>query len=131
MIGFPFLLSLSLSNQGFKRIDYFNYLDDDTLQTTDWQMFNGGTFKTGFNYNVNQNMRVFINTGYFSKQPIFNNIFLNYQNDINTNAKNQSVRAFEIGYSYYDKLIDFDINAITRMERQTIFKKICTSLRSS
>ena len=45
--NFPFL-PLSLSNQGFKRIDYFNYMDDDTLQTTDWQIFNGGTFKTGF-----------------------------------------------------------------------------------
>ena len=108
---FSFFSSLSLSNQGFKRIDYFNYMDDDSLQTTNWQIFNGGTFKTGFNFNVNQNMRVFVNTGYFSKQPIFNNIFLNYQNDINTNAKNQSVRAFEIGYSYYNKLIDFDINA--------------------
>ena len=108
---FSFFSSLSLSNQGFKRIDYFNYLDDDSLQTTDWQIFNGGTFKTGFNFNVNQSSRIFVNTGYFSKQPIFNNIFLNYQNDINTNAKNQSVRAFEIGYSYYNKLIDFDINA--------------------
>ena len=37
--------SLSLSNQGFKRVDYFNYLDDDTLQTTNWQIFNGGTLK--------------------------------------------------------------------------------------
>ena len=108
---FSFFSSLSLSNQGFKRIDYFNYLDDDSLQTTDWQIFNGGTFKTGFNFNVNQSSRIFVNTGYFSKQPIFNNIFLNYQNDINTNAKNQTVRAFEIGYSYFNKLIDFDLNA--------------------
>ena len=30
---FPFLYSLSLSNQSL-RVDHFNYLDDDTLQTT-------------------------------------------------------------------------------------------------
>jgi len=108
---FSFFTSLSLSNQGFKRIDHFNYLDDDTLKITDWQSFKGGTFKTGFNLNIYKNMRVFVNAGYFSKQPIFNNIFLNYQNDININAENQSVRAFEVGYSYFKKIIDFDINA--------------------
>lgn len=108
---FSVFTSLSLSNQGFKRVDNFNYLDSDTLQTTKWQIFNGGTFKAGLNYNISKNMRLFFNAGYFSKQPIFNNIFLNYRNDINTNAVNQKVKAVEIGYSYFKKFIDFDVNA--------------------
>ena len=108
---FSIFTSLSLSNQGFKRVDNFNYLNSDTLQTTKWQIFNGGTFKAGLNYNISKNMRLFFNAGYFSKQPIFNNIFLNYRNDINTNAVNQKVNAVEIGYSYFKKFIDFDVNA--------------------
>lgn len=108
---FSVFTSLSLSNQGFKRVDNFNYLDSDTLQTTKWQIFNGGTFKAGLNYNISKNMRLFFNAGFFSKQPIFNNIFLNYRNDINTNAVNQKVKAVEIGYSYFKKFIDFDVNA--------------------
>ena len=108
---FSFFTSLSLSNQGFKRIDHFNYLDDDTLQTTEWQMFKGGTFKTGVNYNFHKNMRLFLNAGYFSKQPIFNTIFLRYRNIINETAKNQTVKAGELGYSFYNKILDLDINA--------------------
>ena len=56
---FSVFSSLSLSNQGFKRVDHFNYLDDDTLQTTNWQIFNGGTLKAGLNYNLSKNSRLF------------------------------------------------------------------------
>ena len=108
---FSTFTSLSLSNQGFKRVDYFNYLDDDTLQTTNWQIFNGGTLKAGLNYNLSKNMRLFVNAGYFSKQPIFNTIFLRYRNIINETAKNQTVEAYEIGYSFFKGDFDLDINA--------------------
>jgi len=108
---FSIFSSLSLSNQGFKRVDHFNYLDDDTLQTTDWQSFNGGTLKAGLNYNFSKNMRLFLNAGYFSKQPIFNTIFLRYRNIINESAKNQTVEAYEIGYSFFKGDFDLDINA--------------------
>ncbi|MEK9620163.1 MAG: TonB-dependent receptor [Flavobacteriales bacterium] len=108
---FSVFSSLSLSNQGFKRVDHFNYLDDDTLQTTDWQIFNGGTLKAGLNYNLSKNSRLFFNAGYFSKQPIFNTIFLRYRNIINETAKNQTVEAYEIGYSFFKGDFDLDINA--------------------
>ena len=108
---FSVFSSLSLSNQGFKRVDHFNYLDDDTLQTTNWQIFNGGTLKAGLNYNLSKNMRLFLNAGYFSKQPIFNTIFLRYRNIINETAKNQTVEAYEIGYSFFKGDFDLDINA--------------------
>ena len=108
---FSVFSSLSLSNQGFKRVDHFNYFDDDTLQTTDWQIFNGGTLKAGLNYNLSKNSRLFFNAGYFSKQPIFNTIFLRYRNIINETAKNQTVEAYEIGYSFFQGDFDLDINA--------------------
>ena len=108
---FSVFSSLSLSNQGFKRVDHFNYLDDDTLQTTNWQIFNGGTLKAGLNYNLSKNSRLFFNAGYFSKQPIFNTIFLRYRNIINETAKNQTVEAYEIGYSFFKGDFDLDINA--------------------
>ena len=56
-------------------------------------------------------MRLFFNGGYFSKQPIFSNIFLRYRNIINENAKNQTVNAYEIGYSYFNGSLDIDFNA--------------------
>lgn len=108
-------VSFNGSQQGFKRIDYFNYLDNaapgsDTAQATDWQNFLGGNAKAGFNYKLNDNMRVYASGGYFSKQPIFDNIFLNYVNDINPDAKNQTVTAAEAGYGYFDGKINASVN---------------------
>ena len=56
-------------------------------------------------------MRVYASGGYFSKQPIFDNIFLNYVNDINPDAANQTVTAAEVGYGYFDGKINASINA--------------------
>ena len=93
-------LSFSGSNQGFKRIDYFNYLDSDPAQESDWENFLGGTVKAGANYNINEQHNVFFNAGLYSKQPIFDNVFVNFVNEVNEEVKNQTVSAFEIGYGF-------------------------------
>ncbi|MBX2841788.1 MAG: TonB-dependent receptor [Flammeovirgaceae bacterium] len=103
-------ISASGSNQGFKRIDYFTYLDSDSEQKTEWQNFLGGTVKGGVNYNLNENHNVFVNGGYFSRQPIFDNVFLNYRNDINEDIKNQSVYALELGYGYRSGIFSANVN---------------------
>ena len=92
--------SFSGSNQGFKRIDYFVYESDDPDRISDWENFLGGTAKAGVSYAINNKMNVFVNGGYFSRQPIFDNVFLNFRNDVNVDVKNQTVQAFEAGYNY-------------------------------
>jgi len=102
--------SVNGSNQGFKRIDYFNYLDSDPQQETDFQNFLGGNVKTGLNYNIDDNNNVFFNAGYISKQPIFDNVFLNFVNNINEDAKNQSITSFEVGYGYRSPSFRANVN---------------------
>ena len=103
-------VSVTGSNQGFKRIDYFNYLDSDEAQSTDWQNFLGGTGKVGVNYNINEQHNIFVNGGYFSRQPIFDNVFINFRNDINEDILNQTVTAFEIGYGFRSSNFNADVN---------------------
>ncbi|MEM1324537.1 MAG: carboxypeptidase-like regulatory domain-containing protein [Bacteroidota bacterium] len=103
-------ISLSGSNQGFKRIDYFNYLDSDPERETDWQNFWGGTAKLGVNYNINENHNVFVNAGAFSRQPLFDNVFLNFRNDINEQIENQQITAFEAGYGLRSQYLDMNVN---------------------
>lgn len=93
-------ISLSGSNQGFKRVDYFNYEDDDPAQESDWQNFLGGTVKAGLNYNLDAHNNVFVNGGYFSRQPIFDNVFPYFTNEVNDDTQNQQVKAVEVGYGY-------------------------------
>ena len=103
--------SVNGSNQGFKRIDYFNYLDSDPEQESEWQNFLGGNVKAGVNYNIDDNNNVYFNTGFISKQPIFDNVFLNFVNDVNPDAKNQSITSFELGYGYRSQTFRANVNA--------------------
>lgn len=103
-------LSLSGSNQGFKRVDYFIYSPEDTpendinndgeYQESPTVNKLGGTVKAGLNYNLDESNNIFVNGGYFSRQPIFDNVFINFRNVINENTRNQTVAAFEAGYGY-------------------------------
>ena len=98
-------VSVNGSNQGFKRIDYFNYLENDDNRETDWQNFLAGNVKAGVNFNVTDQSNIFFNTGLMSLQPIFDNVFVNFRNDLNENVKNQSVVAFEAGYGFNFKSV--------------------------
>ncbi len=110
-------VSSSLSNQGFKRIDYFNYLDgDDTeadgdpKQETDFENFLGGNIKGGINYNLDERHNVFANAGFYSKQPIFDNVYLNFLNEVNPDVENERVLGFELGYGYRSKMFSANLN---------------------
>ncbi len=110
-------VSTSISNQGFKRIDYFNYLDgDDTeadgnpKQETDFENFLGGNIKGGLNYNLNDNHNIFGNIGFYSRQPIFDNVFLNFVNEVNEDIENEKVFGLELGYGYRSKKFSGNLN---------------------
>ena len=103
-------VSLSGSNQGFKRIDYFLYEDSDPQQKSNWQNFLGATIKTGVNYNLDDRNNVFVNGGYFSRQPIFDNVFVNFSNDVNPDVKNQNIYAVELGYGYRTSFFSANVN---------------------
>jgi len=103
-------ISLSGSNQGFKRIDYFLYEDSDPKQKSNWENFLGGTVKSGVNYNIDDKHNVFVNGGYFSRQPIFDNVFVNFSNDVNPDVKNQDIYAVELGYGYRSTLFSANVN---------------------
>ncbi len=118
--------AISGANQGFRRIDYFVYEDSDPNQTSDWVNFLGGTVKGGANLNLNENMNIYVNGGLFSQQPIFDNVFVNFRNDINSDytdengdpispfeklfQTNQQVRAVEVGYGYRTSTFRANLN---------------------
>jgi len=93
----------SFSNQGFQRIDYFKYKDGSPEQVSPWVNMNGFNIKGGGNYNIDEHNNVFLNAGYYSKQPLFRAVFPNYTNDINPDLKNEKIQAVEAGYGYRDE----------------------------
>ena len=131
-------LNVTASYCGYNRIDYFKPkvldLGDTTFNisyntsveyggeiydinsngltpnTTGWNWIPGGTIKGGVNYNLNGNMNIFINTGYISKAPRFNNVY-DYNNTLFREIKNEEILAFEVGYSYFNSRMTFNFNA--------------------
>ncbi len=100
----------AVSQQGFKRIDYFRYLDSEPEQETDWENIIGGNIKGGINWNIDENHNVFANGGYYSKQPLFDAIFLNNTNDVNSNPRNEKVIGVEAGYGYKNDRFRANVN---------------------
>lgn len=112
-------ISLSGSNQGFKRIDYFNYYYSDEMSEaaglgatmeTDWYNFLGGNIKLGANFNINDSHNVFLNAGLLSRQPIFDNVFPTYNNIPNKEAPNQKIYAVEAGYGFRNSWLSLNLN---------------------
>ena len=104
--------SLSLSQTGYKRVDYFNVNPDvgpaDKWET-DWENFNGSTIKAGANYNINENVNVYGNVGRLSKAPIFDAVY-NFNNSLYQNSINETVNAIEIGSGYRDSKLSANAN---------------------
>ena len=132
-------VNVSLSNTGYKRIDYFRPLDlvledttyvqalsyGDTISRdgvnytvdskearateSDWKWIPGYTLKTGFNYNIDEYNNAFMNIGYLEKAPKFGNIF-DFDNQLFANIKNEEVSAIELGHSYNSPRFSTNLN---------------------
>ncbi|WP_026837047.1 TonB-dependent receptor [Gillisia sp. JM1] len=98
----------SVSNQGFKRIDYFN--ETPANQETDWENILGGNIKGGLNYNIDENHNVFGNIGYYSKQPLFDAVYPGNSNDLNEDLKNEQVFGVELGYGFRSQYFNANVN---------------------
>ncbi len=108
---FAGFISLAASNTSYRRIDYFNYLDSDPLQTTDRFNFFGYSVKGGANYNINETQNVFVNIGYFEKAAFFDAVFLNFNNEtINEDAETEKIFSAEIGYGIRSEKFAANVN---------------------
>jgi hypothetical protein len=100
----------AVSNQGFKREDYFLYLNSDPLASTEFKNILGGNIKGGANYNINEHHNVFVNAGYYSKQPFFNAVYPNNRSLVNENLTNEKVIGFEAGYGFRSRVFNANLN---------------------
>ncbi|RKS00921.1 TonB-dependent receptor domain-containing protein [Flavobacterium sp. 102] len=100
----------AVSQQGFRRDDYFKYLTTDPLYSTDYENLLGGNIKGGLNYNINSNHNVFVNAGYYSKQPFFNAVFPNNASIVNENLTNEKILGVEAGYGFRSSKFSANLN---------------------
>lgn len=106
----------SYSQQGFQRID--NWIIDGvtkqqgkTVNTkTGYKYIGGYNAKAGANYNINENHNVFVNLGYYSKQPNNYAVYPNSQQVINPNLANEKISSAEVGYGFRNSKLRANVN---------------------
>lgn len=88
---------------------------------TDWVRKTGFTFKTGANYNLTEKQNVFVNVGYLSRTPMFNNVIDNQYNRVFDTVVNENIMAFEFGYGFRSKKLSLNFNGYyTRWENRPL-----------
>ncbi|TDD99816.1 TonB-dependent receptor [Flavobacterium cellulosilyticum] len=100
----------AVSQQAFQRVDEFVYLKPNALTKTDFKNILGGNVKAGANYNIDEQQNVFVNAGYYSKQPFFNAVYPNNRSVLNGNLTNEKIIGFEAGYGFRSRMFTANIN---------------------
>ena len=83
--------------------------EEARLAETSWKWIPGFTIKSGMNYNIDDYNNIFINLGYISKSPRFNNVY-DYSNQLYRDINNEKVLAAELGYSYRSSIFSANLN---------------------
>jgi outer membrane cobalamin receptor len=100
----------AVSQQGFKREDTFIYLESNPLFITDFENILGGNIKGGVNYNIDESNNVFVNSGFYSKQPNFSAVYPNNKSIVNENLTNEKVLGIEAGYGFRSAIFSANLN---------------------
>lgn len=100
----------AVSQQGYKRIDHFRFTDASGDQETSFKNILGGNVKAGLNYNINGHNNIFVNSGYYSKQPFMNAVYPQNRNFVNSNLTNEKILGVELGYGYRSAKFNANVN---------------------
>jgi len=119
----------ALSNMSMKRVDYMNYIPAEN--TSESVSFIGFSGKGGANYNLTAHHNVFVNAGYFQRQPGFSSSFLNFKNDLNPDAVNEKITSFEAGYGLRTKTLNVNLNGYYTLWADKTFLKSIRQLDGS
>ena len=109
----------SVSQTMYQRWDNYQYADQSLIDGTSSQWTGealpdgitdgqksekadnfGYNAKAGVGFGLGENGQAYVNAGYYSRAPYFDNIYLNYTNQINPNTSNETIIGLEAGYIY-------------------------------
>ncbi|MBQ0768713.1 MAG: carboxypeptidase-like regulatory domain-containing protein [Bizionia sp.] len=100
----------ALSNQDHLVTNEFNY---ETTTESDKVSNIGYNLKAGAAYAINDSNKVFVNAGYYSRQPFHDNLLDNNRNSvdlINPAVANEKITGLEAGYQFGGELFSANFN---------------------
>jgi outer membrane receptor for ferrienterochelin and colicin len=97
----------TLSGTHYRREDPYNYPEDPLSEPVNKAGFD---IKSGASYKVGRYGNVYANLGYYSREPYYKFVYVNYSNTIAHNLVNEKITAAEAGYTYESGKITSRIN---------------------
>ncbi|WP_435413851.1 TonB-dependent receptor [Polaribacter aestuariivivens] len=108
----------SVSNQSHQRFDRYDYQpefeDSEKLNNV------GYNLKIGAGFNLTERSSVYMNTGYYSRQPYHDNIFNNFDNSINPFSQNEKIFGLEFGYNFKSEFFSGSVNLYSTSWRDRV-----------
>lgn len=98
----------AISSQSHEREDYYDY--SSQFQSAEKINNTGYNLKAGGSFLINDDNSVYVNAGYYSRQPYHDNIYLNYTNEINPLTSNEKILGFEAGYAFKSQFFTANLN---------------------
>lgn len=109
-------VSVSISDQMYQRYDpgkYGKYSNQENFPESDvrtaWRNFVPISAKAGFNVKLGEIHKVYVNGGYVTKAPMFENIY--NSNTPIANPVNEKIATFELGYGLHNRVWDLLFSA--------------------
>lgn len=118
----------AISNQSHERVDFYDYLPAN--QISDKVNNIGYNVKAGGSFNINENNSFYVNSGYYSRQPYHDNIYLNFTNQVNPLTKNEKILGLELGYTFKSEYFTSSFNAYRTSwkDRVTTSSRVVTAV---
>lgn len=103
----------SASTQTHVRTEYLNAENEGQPEESEKVNNPGFNVKAGGAYMINDNHKVFVNAGYYSRQPFHSDLFISDRNSnelINPEVENQKITGLEAGYQFGSDKISANLN---------------------
>jgi len=105
-------LASTISQTYYQRKDPYNYPENPLSERV---MKSGFDAKTGLGYRTGKHSKLYANLGYYSREPYFKFVFVNFSNAQARDLRNEKIIAAEIGYEYSNGMISSRLNGYSTM----------------
>lgn len=93
-------VSLAGSNTGYRKDEFLVYEKNDPKNVSETVNYLGYQVKGGVNYNLTDHHNIYVNGGYLTKAPVWDNVFAlgDRSTEVNKDAANEDILTVEVGY---------------------------------
>lgn len=97
----------TVSGTSYQRKDTYNYIENPL---SDVAAKSGFDFKTGAAYKLGKSGNIYGNIGYYSREPYYKFVFVDFSNAIAKNLVNEKISSAELGYTFENEKVIARVN---------------------